>query len=136
MGLTGVENTGGSNLTVKVSVNRFVLLRIERTRKEVETSTQRLRNKTLKNLGEIFATASRVVNGQIKQQRINRRMVPITLTQRRRWLLVAGHTAQTMKKIADNFDEQEIKLQLDKLEKLIKEATSTETTRQDTRKSS
>jgi len=136
MGLTGVENTGGSNLTVKVSVNRFVLLRIERTRKEVETSTQRLRNKTLKNLGEIFATASRVVNGQIKQQRINRRMVPITLTQRRRWLLVAGHTAQTMKKIADNFDEKETKLQLDKLEKLIKEATSTETTRQDTRKSS
>ena len=119
---------------VKVSANRFVLLRIERTRREVETSTQRIRNKTLKNLGEIFTTASRVVNGQIKQQRINRRMVPITLRQRRRWLLVAGHTAQTMKKITDNFDEKETKLQLDKLEKLVKEATSTETTRPNTRK--
>lgn len=114
---------------VKVSVNRFVLRRIEKTRKKVETSTQMLRDKTLKNLKEIFTAASRVAKGQVKKQRIDQRMVPISLRQRRSWLLVAGHTAQMMKKIADNFDEQEAKLQLDKLEKLVEEASSIGATR-------
>ena len=112
---------------VKVSVNRFVLRRIEKTRKEIDTVTQRLRNKTLKNLEEIFNSASRIAKGQIKRQRINRRMVPVTLGQRRRWLLVAGHAAMIMKKMSNNFDEKETKLQLDKLERLVREANSTGT---------
>lgn len=116
---------------VKVTTNRFVLRRIEKTRKEVETSTQSLRNKILKNLKEIFTAASRVVDGQVKKQRIDRRMVPVTLRQRRSWLLVAGHTAKMMQNIAENFDEQETKLQLKKLEELVKETISAETTRQD-----
>ena len=115
---------------VKVTINRFVLRRIEKTRKEVETSTQSLRHKILKNLKEIFTTASRVVDGQVKKQRIDRRMVPVTLRQRRSWLLVAGHTAQMMKSIAENFDEKETKLQLDRLEKLVRETVSAGTTRQ------
>ncbi len=109
---------------VKVSANRFVLRRIEKTRKEVETSTQMLRDKTLKNLKEIFTAASRVAKGQVKKQRIDRKMVPVSLRQRRSWLLVAGHTAKMIKKIAENFDEKEVKLQLDKLEKLVEEASS------------
>lgn len=124
MGLTSVENIGGSNLTVKVTANRFVLRRIQKTRKEVETSTQMLRNKTLKNLKEIFTAASRVAKGQVKKQRIDRKMVPVSLRQRRSWLLVAGHTAKMMKNMAENFDEKEVKLQLDRLEKLVEEASS------------
>ncbi len=119
---------------VKVTINRFVLRRIEKTRKEVETSTQSLRNKILKNLKEIFTTASRVVDGQVKKQRIDRRMVPITLRQRRSWLLVAGHTARIMKNIADNFDEKETKLQLEELEKLVRGTARAETARQSPRK--
>lgn len=109
---------------VKVAANRSVLRRIEKTRKEVETSTQMLRVKTLKNLKEIFTAASRVAEGQVKKQRIDRRMVPVSLRQRRSWVLVAGHAAKMMKELAENFDEKEVKLQLDKLEKLVEEASS------------
>jgi len=35
---------------VKISVNRYITRRIATTRKEVETSTQKLRTKILKNL--------------------------------------------------------------------------------------
>ena len=45
---------------VKISVNRFVSRRVEKVRKEVEVSTQRLREKTLKDLEEIFTMAARV----------------------------------------------------------------------------
>jgi len=38
---------GGVNLLVKICVNRFVSRRVEKVRKEVEASTQRLREKTL-----------------------------------------------------------------------------------------
>jgi len=51
-------------------------------------------------------------------------MVRITLRQRRNWLLVAGHTAQIIKNIVDNFNEQQITNQLNELEKLAEEATS------------
>ncbi|RLI41101.1 hypothetical protein DRO59_07815 [Candidatus Bathyarchaeota archaeon] len=49
---------------VKVSVNRFVSRRVEKVRREVEVSAQRLRKKTLKHLEEIFATAARVARGE------------------------------------------------------------------------
>ncbi|MDI6869729.1 MAG: hypothetical protein QMD88_09220 [Coprothermobacterota bacterium] len=104
---------------VKVSVNRFVLQRIENIRKEVENSIQRLRKKTLKHLEDIFTMAARVAKGEIKHQRIDGRMVRITLNQRRRWLRVAEQAAKTIKNIATNIDEQEIYIQLDKLARLV-----------------
>ena len=109
---------------VKVSINRFVSSRVEKVRKEVEVTTQRLRKKTLKHLEEIFTTAARVAKGEIKHQRINGKMVRITLNQRRRWLRIAEQAAKTIKNIANNIDEQEIYIQLDKLAKLVNEANT------------
>jgi hypothetical protein len=109
---------------VKVCVNRFVSSRIETVRNEVKAETQRLRENTLNKLEEIFKVAARVARGQIKHQRINHKLVRITLRQRRKWLLIAEQTVKTIKNIADNFDEQQINLQLNELEKLVKEATS------------
>lgn len=108
---------------VKVSVNRYVLHRIARTRKEVNSDIHKIRSKTLKNLKEVFDASSKIARGETKNQRINQKMVPITLRQRRRWLLVAGHTANIIKNITDNFDERQIDLQLNELEKLVKEAS-------------
>jgi hypothetical protein len=108
---------------VKISVNRFVSRRVEKVRKEVEVSTQRLREKTLKHLEEIFTMAARVAGDEVKHQRIDGKMVRITLNQRRRWLLVAEQAAKTIKNVATNIDEQEIYIQLDKLQRLVDEAT-------------
>jgi len=107
------------------------LRRVETTRKEVEANTQKLRDKTIKNLEEIFNAASKIARGETKHQRINRRMAEITLRQRRRWLLVAGCAAQTIKMVAINLDEKEIKAQLNELERLINQVMAKpETTNQ------
>ena len=108
---------------VKVSVNRYILRRVETIRKEVETNTQKLRCKTIKNLEEIFNAAAKIARGETKHQRTNRKMVPITLRQKRRWRLVAACAAQTIRMVASNLNEKEIHAQLTELEKLVKEAT-------------
>jgi len=105
---------------VKISVNRFVLQRVQKAREEVEVTTQRLREKTIKHLEEIFRMASRVTRGEIKRQRIDGKMVRITLNQRQRWLHVAEQAVKTIIIISNNIDEQEIYIQLDKLAKLNK----------------
>ena len=110
---------------VKVSVNRFVSSRVAAIRNEVKAETQRLRMKTLNRLEEIFKVAAKVARGKIRHQRINGKMVPISLNQRRRWVTVAKHIALTMNSIASNLDEQEIHAQLNKLERLVNEAKTT-----------
>jgi hypothetical protein len=109
---------------VKVSVNRFVSRRVETTRNQVKNGAQKLRKRTLQNLEQIFRTAARIAKGEIKHQRSNGKMVPITLNQRRRWARVAAHAAQTMNNVTSNIDEREINAQLDELEKLVKEANT------------
>ena len=109
---------------VKVSANRYVMLRIEATRKETEAYTQKLRRKLLKNLKEIFHQASKIVEGEIKHQRIKGKMAKITLKQRRRWLLIAACTAKTITMISENINEKEIISQLERLEKLVREAAN------------
>jgi ArsR family metal-binding transcriptional regulator len=95
-------------------------------RKEVKAETQRLRQKTLNRLEEIFRVAAKVGRGEIRHQRIDGRMVPISLKQRRRWVTVAKQIVVTMNSIASNFDEQEIRAQLNELEKLVNEAKTTD----------
>ena len=111
---------------VKVSVNRFVSSRVVTIRNEVNAEAQRLRERTLNKLEEIFKAAAKVAKGEIRHQRINGKMVPISLNQRQRWVRVAKHIALTMSSIASNLDEQEIHAQLDELERLINEAKTTD----------
>ena len=103
---------------------RFISSRVVAVRNDVEASTQRLRKKTLNRLEEIFRVAAKIARGEIRHQRSNGKMVPISLNQRRRWVRVAEHIAQTMNSIASNLDEQEIHAQLNELEKLVNEANA------------
>lgn len=118
------EKGRGPHLLVKVSANRFVSRRIEATRKEVRDNTQKLRRRTFKILKEIFREAARIARGEIRHQRIDGKMVSISLNQRRRWVSVAAHVAKTMINLASNVDEREINAQLDKLEMLVSEASA------------
>jgi len=113
-------------LLVKVSVNRFVSRRLEEIRKEVEAESKRLRENTLNRLEEIFNVAAKVARGEIRHQRIDGKMVPIRLNQRKRWLRVAKHIALTMSSIASNLDEKEIHAKLNELERLINETKTTD----------
>jgi len=113
---------GGSNLLVKISVNKYVSRRIETIRNEVKAETQRLRGKMLNKLEEIFKIAAKVARGEIKHQRIKGKMAPIRLDQRKRWVRVAEHIALTMNIIASNIDKKETHTQLNELERLINEA--------------
>ena len=113
---------------VKVSVNRFVSSRIETIRNNVKVEIQRLRNRTLDRLEEIFKVAAKVAKGEIRHQRINGKMVPISLKQRRRWVSVAKHIVLTMNGIVSNFDEQQIFDQLNELERLINETKTIDQT--------
>ena len=106
---------------VKVSVNRFVSSRIENIRSDVEAETQKLRERALNRLEEIFTVAAKAARGEIKHQRINGKMATINLNQRRRWVHVAEHIAKTMRSIASNLDEKEIHAQLNELQRLVNE---------------
>jgi hypothetical protein len=104
---------------VKTSVNRYVKKRVAETRREMETALNKLRRRMLKNLEEIFEMAGKIAKGEIKHQRVSGKMVKITMPQRRRWLLVAGQTAEIIQGMMENFNEQEIKAKLGELEKLL-----------------
>jgi truncated hemoglobin YjbI len=105
---------------VKVSVNRYVLNRTAKTRNIIKTTIQKLRIKTIENLEEIFQTASKIVTGKIKHQRIHGKLKRITHSQRQAWLHIAEHTAKTINTISTNFNEKEITEALNQLEDLIK----------------
>jgi hypothetical protein len=75
-------------------------------------------------LQETFKVAAKVARGEIRRQRINGKMVRISLNQRQRWVRVAEHIAKTMNSIGSNFDEREINHQLDELEGLVNEVAA------------
>jgi len=107
----------------KFSVNRFVTHRILKVRKTVKVNTQRLRAKTLASLEEIFNLAVKIAKGEVKHQRSSDgKEVPISLKQRQMWARIAAYTAQIMNSVASGFDERQIDIQLNELEKLVNEA--------------
>ncbi|MFB0504201.1 MAG: hypothetical protein ACETWE_10240 [Candidatus Bathyarchaeia archaeon] len=108
---------------VKVSINRYLQRRIESTRKEMETQTKKIRDRSIRNLKEILNMAARMARGEIEHQRIKGKMTRVTLKQRRRWLRVAEQFAETISNIAANINEKEIIAQLDELERLINEVS-------------
>ncbi len=111
---------------VKISINRYVQRRIEKTRREMEIVLEKLRRKMLKNLEEIFEMADRIVRGEVKHQRVNGKMAKITIPQRERWLLLAKQTAEIIADITENFNERDVKTKLEYLENLSKIVATTQ----------
>jgi CYTH domain-containing protein len=56
-------------------------------------------------------------------------MTAIGLVQRKRWFRVAEHAALTMKSIASNMDEKEIRVRLNELKRAVDEAKFIEQSR-------
>ncbi|MEM1581904.1 MAG: hypothetical protein QXK89_05270 [Candidatus Bathyarchaeia archaeon] len=108
---------------VKVSVNRFVHQRVNKARREVEACASRFRRKVFKSLEDIFVTAGMMAKGEIKHQRVNGKMVKVSLAERQIWLRIAEQAAEAMRSLADNVDEKEIQTRLNIIEMLLKEVT-------------
>lgn len=110
---------------VKVSVNRYAQARIQKLKQESQKELNKLRETLLRNLEEIFEAAGKIVKGQTRHQRINTRLVGITLQQREQWLKIAEKTALAIKSICENIDEKELLAMLEELESLLNQ-TKTE----------
>jgi len=98
---------------VKIQRKKMVTRRIEQLKEKVKIDTQKLRRKTLQGLEELFNMAE-------KMAKTNN----LKLKQRQMWTRVAAYIAQIINSVASGFDEKQIDEDLNKLEKLINEATA------------
>lgn len=110
------------SLRVRGSYNDALAGRIFQLRCQVRLDTQHLRTKTIKQLEQLFDFASAIARGQVQYQRIEGKMHPITLKERRGWTKVAGYIAQILQNVTSGFDEKQVDEDLAELERLVNEA--------------
>lgn len=101
-----------------------VARRISRLRKDVKCDTDRLRQKAIAGLEQLFDLARDFATGKCKWQTQDGRASAITIKQRQMWARIAAYVAQIMNTIAKGIDEKQIDEDLAKLEKLVNEATA------------
>ncbi|MBS7619145.1 hypothetical protein KEJ21_00650 [Candidatus Bathyarchaeota archaeon] len=75
-------------------------------RNSVGVDTQRIREKTLRYLEELFDLAVRIAKGEVKTQTEDGKTVKISMKQRQIWARVAAYIAQIMNSVAEGFDER------------------------------
>jgi hypothetical protein len=113
------KNVGGIGVGKMAKFSRPFLLskRIGEIQEKVKVDTQRLREKLLRELEQIFNEAVKMARGEVTVQGKE-----LTVKQRQLWARVAAYTAQVMQSIAKGFDEHEIDEQLKELRRLVDEA--------------
>ena len=96
---------------VKISRNNMIARRLQIARRIFKVETQRLREKLLSKLQELFDMACE----QAKNKNLD-------LMEREKYARVAAYAAQVIEGVAKGFDEYKFNADLAKLEKLINEA--------------
>jgi hypothetical protein len=76
----------------------------------------------IENLKELFDMASSLARGDYKSQYENRKLEPVSIKERQKWVRVAAYTAQILNSVTDGFDERQIDRDLAELERLVNEA--------------
>jgi hypothetical protein len=100
----------------------MIFKRLAELKETIRVDTQRIRGKTLNSLQELFDLAVALAKGKVKTQNEEGVPVKVTLKQRQMWARVAAYIAQIMNSVASGFDERQIDVQLDELERLVNEA--------------
>ena len=108
----------------KISHKLMIIRRAAQLKEIIKIDTQQMRTKTLNNLQELFDLATELAKGNLKTQTQGGEQQRITLKQRQMWTRVAAYIAQIINSVASGFDERQIDHDLEKLEKLIDEATA------------
>ena len=106
----------------KVSRQTMIVRRVVKLKRRVKVDTQQMRGNALKNLEELFGLAVSLARGEVKTQTENGEKLTVTIKQRQMWARVAAYIAQIMNSLAKGFDEREIDVQMDELERLVNEA--------------
>jgi len=106
----------------KISRKMMIFKRLAELKETIRVDTQRIRGKTLNSLQELFDLAVALAKGKVKTQNEDGVPVKVTLKQRQMWARVAAYIAQIMNSVASGFDERQIDVQLDELERLVNEA--------------
>jgi len=91
--------------------------RIGEIHEKVKVDTQKLREKLLRELEQIFNEAVKMARGEVTVE-----SKELTVKQRQMWARVSAYTAQVMQSIAKGFDEHEVDEQLKELRRLVDEA--------------
>jgi hypothetical protein len=89
----------------------MIICRISKLKKRVNLDTQRLREKTLEGLEELFDLAQAMAKSN-----------NVKFKQRQIWARIAAYIGQIMNSIAKGFDERHLNAELDEVERLINEA--------------
>ena len=100
----------------------MIVQRVWKLKRRIKVDTQRMRGNALKNLEELFGLAVALAKGEVKTQTEDGEVQKITLKQRQMLARVAAYIAQIMNSLAEGFDEREIDVQMDGLERLVNEA--------------
>lgn len=95
----------------------LIIRRIAKLKENVKINTQKIRENLLSNLTSIFESAVKFAKGKTT---INGH--ELALKEREKWVRVAAYTAQVINSVASGFDERQIDVQLDELERLVNEA--------------
>ena len=106
----------------KISRKMMIAKRLAELKETIKVDTQNIRGKTLNSLQELFDLAVALAKGRVKTQNEDGVPVKVTLKQRQMWARIAAYIAQIMNSVASGFDERQIDVQLDELERLVNEA--------------
>jgi len=96
---------------VKISRNSMIKRRIADLKENIHVNTQRIREKTLNRLEELFDIAENMAKSK-----------NVKMKQRQIWARIAAYIAQIINSVALSFDERQIDADLDELERLVNEA--------------
>jgi DNA-binding MarR family transcriptional regulator len=117
-----MKKYGGYRRLARISRNKMIIRRIVELKRTVKVDTQEMRSKTIRSLELLFDLAVAFAKGEFKTQKEEGKRVKVTLKQRQMWARIAAYIAQILNSIASGFDEKQIDVQLDELERLVSEA--------------
>jgi hypothetical protein len=84
-----------------------------------------MRNKWIRELDDLFDTATSIAKGKISQQQVGDKLQTITPKERQMWTQLAANICMVMGNLTKACDERQIDEDLDELEKAIRELNAT-----------
>ena len=103
-----------------------VFSRVYTMRRILYVDTQRMRQRLIVRLEEIFGIASEYASGKIDRVAdSDGKRRHLTVIERQFWARIATFTAQTINSIAKGIDERQIDRELDKLERMLNTTSAT-----------
>ena len=97
-----------AKISRKISRQNMIVRRVVKLKRGIKVDIQRMRGKALEALEELFDMAKNLAKNKGRQI----------------WTRIAAYICQVINSVASGFDERQIDVQLDELERLINEARS------------